>query len=128
MSKTCISAGEVIRHLLTSDATVNSLVTKIYPVIEDNAQLPYVVYRRSGMQQSPIKHGMGADAIMMQVICYAKDYGSSVELAEAVRQVLDNAPSTSYAGITMRSCLLTDCQEGWKDDAYIQNLIFTIKA
>lgn len=149
MNKTCISAGEVIREMLVNDETLLSKVTKIYPVIADNAKLPYIVYRRSAMSQDPVKRGVGADTIVMQIMCCAKDYDESVALAEYVRAALDGKQSIHYCEsfgvsfgkdfgnefggndkenvLVVRSIVLTDCQETWQDDAYIQNLIFTIK-
>lgn len=143
MSKSSISAGEIIRQCLIEDASVRLKVTKIYPIIEDSSDMPYIVYRRSGMQQNPVKTGMGADTIIMQVVVYAKTYGESVEIAEAVRDCLDGAQAVHLCsdfgvsfdddfgggkeGLVMRSCHLTDCQEAYMNDAYVQNLIFTVK-
>lgn len=144
MSKSSISAGEIIRQCLIEDTNVRLKVSKIYPIIEDTAELPYIVYRRSGMQQNPVKTGMGADTIIMQVMVYAKSYAESVEIAEAVRDCLDGAQMVHLCsdfgvsfddddfgggkeGLVMRSCYLTDCQEAYMNDAYVQNLIFTVK-
>lgn len=144
MSKSSISAGEIIRQCLIEDASVRLKVTKIYPIIEDKAVKPYIVYRRSGMSQNPVKAGMGADTIIMQVMIYAESYAESIEIAEAVRDCLDGAQEVHLCsdfgvsfddddfgggkeGLVMRSCCLTDCQEAYMNDAYVQNLIFTIK-
>lgn len=145
MSKSSISAGEIIRQCLIEDASVRLKVSKIYPIIEDNATLPYIVYRRSGMQQNPVKAGAGADTILIQVVVYAATYGESVEIAEAVRDCLDGAQMVHLCsdfgvsfdggdfgggvkdGLVMRSCYLSDCQEAFMNDAYVQNLIFTVK-
>lgn len=126
MSKSSISVGEIVRHVLMEDIQVSSRVRKIFPVVVDNATLPYIVYRRSSMTQDPAKQERGADTVMMQIICYTKDYQSGVELAETVRDALDGKWA-EHEGLRMRSCTLTDCQESWVDNAYVQNLIFTIK-
>lgn len=124
--KSSLSAGEIIYSLLTNDETVMSLATKVYPVVVDEATLPYVVYRRSSLQHDPVKGRRGADTVTVEVVCYSKDYTSGVELAEAVRDALDGVQMTSD-DIEMRSCYLSDSAESWADDAYIQDLIFTIK-
>lgn len=126
MSRSSLSAGEIIYSLLTNDETVMSLATKVYPVVVDEATLPYVVYRRSSLQHDPVKGQRGADTVTVEVVCYSKDYTSGVELAEAVRDALDGAQMAAD-DITMRSCYLSDSAESWADDAYIQDLIFTIK-
>jgi hypothetical protein len=124
-NKTSLSAGEIIRAVLTSDETVMGIVTKVFPVATDEAKLPYVMYRRAHMEQVPTK-GIGADTVGIEVTCYAEQYTQSVELAEAVRAALDGKQA-SIDGLSMRSCHLTDSEEAWEDDAYVQQLIFTIK-
>ena len=125
-SKSSISAGYIIRKLLSDSEEVKNHTRKIYPVVVDDARLPYIVYRRSGMKQETVKTGRGADTILMQVICYTADYDSGVALAEAVRDAIDNQQG-EFNGLVMRSCYLSDCTETWLNDAYAQNLIFTIK-
>lgn len=124
-NKTSLSSGEIIRAVLTSDETVMGIVTKVFPVVTDEAKLPYVMYRRAHMEQVPTK-GIGADTVGVEVTCYAEQYTQSVELAEAVRAALDGKQA-SIDGLSMRSCHLTDSEEAWEDDAYVQQLIFTIK-
>lgn len=124
-NKTSLSAGEIIRAVLTSDETVMGIVTKVFPVATDEARLPYVMYRRANMEQVPSK-GFGADTVGIEVTCYAEQYTQSVELAEAVRAALDGKQA-EIDGLRMRSCVLTDSEEAWEDDAYVQQLVFTIK-
>jgi len=125
-NKTSLSAGEIIRSVLTSDATVAAITTKVFPVIVDKADLPYITYRRASLQNDPVKGRHGADTVGIEVICYTAGYTAGVELAEAVRDALDGKEITA-GNLTLRSCYLTDSEEGWQDDAYLQQLIFTIK-
>lgn len=104
-------------------------VTKVFPVVTDKAVLPYVAYRRMSMEGTPMKTMTSAgnrDTAMVEVICFSKDYEGSVALAEAVREVLD-CQRGELDGMVMRSCVLTDSEEGWQDDAYTQRLVFTIR-
>ena len=126
VSKTSLSAGEIIRGILLNDAEVAARVNKVFPVVEDSAELPYIVYRRSQLEQAPTKGGRGADSVSIEVVCYTSHYTEGVELAEAVRAALDGAHGES-GGLVMRSCYLTDSEEGWQDDAYIQQLMFNVK-
>lgn len=125
-SKTSLSAGEIIRAVLTEDSKVSSIVTKVFPVVTDNARLPYIVYRRSHMEQTPLKNTRGADTVGIEVLCYSENYTQGVELAEAVRDALDGKQA-EIDGLVMRSCYLTDSEEAWQDDAFVQQLVFTIK-
>ena len=125
VSKTSLSAGEIIRAVLAEDPEVAARATKIYPVVTDNARLPYVVYRRTQLEQTPTK-GRGADTVGIEVLCYTEQYVEGVELAEAVRAALDGTQA-EIDGLAMRSCYLADSEEGWQDDAFVQQLVFTVK-
>lgn len=129
-SKTSLSAGEIVRQLLSRHPDIK--VRHIFPVHQAEAQLPYIVYYRTSMVQNPVKApGPGADTVQMEVLCYAESYSGSVAIAEAVRRVLEDRSVAVEAmretGLTMRSCRLTDGDETYADDAYIQRLVFTIR-
>lgn len=123
--KTSLSAGIIIYDMLTSNAEVMARANKVYPVVVDNAQLPYIAYNRSKMEVAPAK-GVGADTVQIDVRCYTAQYAEGVELAEAVRAALDFKQGEKD-GLTMRSCTLADSSEGWEDDAYVQELNFSVK-
>ena len=112
--------------MLTSDPEVTARAKKVYPVVEDTAELPYVVYRRTQLEQGQVKGRRGNDNVTIEVLCYTKGYTEGVELAEAVRDALDNKTAGSD-GLVMRSCYLTDSEEAWQDDAYLQVLVFNVK-
>lgn len=125
-NKSSLSAGEIIRAVLTQDEAVSALTTKVFPVVADEARLPYIVYRRSNFEQTPLKSTHGADTVGIEVLCFTEQYTQGVELAEAVRAALDGKQAESD-GLVMRSCYLTDSEEAWQDDAFVQQLVFTIK-
>lgn len=125
-SKTSLSAGTVIRAALLDDKDVMARVNKIFPVVADSAELPYISYRRAGFEQNPQKAGApGADAIQLEVLCFTARYTEGVELAEAVRAALDHATITQ-GDLRLRSCTLTDSEEAYQDDAFVQQLVFTV--
>lgn len=125
-SKTSLSAGEVIRAALLDDKDVMARVNKIFPVVADSAELPYISYRRAGFEQNPQKAGApGADAIQLEVLCFTARYTEGVELAEAVRAALDHVTITKE-GLRLRACTLTDSEEAYQDDAFVQQLVFTV--
>ena len=126
VSRTSLSAGEIIRGILIEDPEVMARAKKVFPVVEDSAELPYIVYRRTQFEQDPTNRFRGADSVTIEVLCYAADYTEGVELAEAVRAALDYAKGESD-GLVMRSCYLSDSEEAWQDDAYVQQLIFRIQ-
>ena len=121
--KTSLSAGETIHSLLMENPEVASRVNKIFPVAADSAELPYIVYRRASMDGTPQKSGQPcADTVQVEVLCYAGRYAEGIELAEAVRATLDH---TRDAGI--RSCVLSDSEEAYENDAFVQQLVFDVR-
>lgn len=126
VNKSSLSAGEIIRAVLVEDPEVAARTTKVYPVVADEAKLPYIVYRRTQLEQDATKGRRGADTVGIEVICYTEQYTPGVELAEAVRDALDGKQAT-VDGLVMRSCHLADSEEGWQDDAFMQQLVFTVK-
>lgn len=126
-NKSSLSAGAVIRSILLSDEEVKKRTNKVFPIVIDKATLPYILYRRASLLHNPTKAGMpGADTVTMEVVCYTARYADGVELAEAVRAALDYKQG-ERDGITMRSCVLTDSEEGYEDDAFLQQLVFQVK-
>lgn len=126
VNRTSLSAGSLIREILLKDAEVASRTNKIFPIATSEAKLPYILYRRSALNQDPVKKGQGPDTVDIEIICYTDKYKEGLELAEAVRAALDGR-SYESDGMSMRSCLLTDSQEGYDSDAFAQQLLFTIK-
>lgn len=126
VSKSSLSAGEIIRDILVNNAEVAARAKKVFPVVEDSAELPYIVYRRTQLEQEPAKGRRGADTVGIEILCYTQHYTEGVELAEAVRNALDGAQGEKD-GLVMRSCYLADSEEAWQDDAYVQQLVFNVK-
>ncbi len=62
----------------------------------------------------------------MEVLCISQHYGEGVAIAELVREALDGVSARSES-LEMRSCVLTDADEDWTDDAYVQRLVFTLR-
>lgn len=127
LTKTSLNAGAIIRSILMSNDDVKKRTNKIFPIAIDSAQLPYILYRRASLQHNPTKAGLpGADTVTMELVCYTAKYAEGVELAEMVRAALDYAQGESD-GVRMRSCILSDSEEGYEDDAFVQRLVFQVR-
>lgn len=127
VNKSSLSAGEIIRAILLEDADVAARTNKVFPIVTDNAELPYITYRRSEMAVNPQKSGQpGTDEVMMDILCFTSRYTEGVELAEAVRGALD-FKSAEHNGSVMRGCYLAESEELYENDAYIQRLSFKLK-
>ena len=127
MAKTSLSAGAIIRDILVHDADVMAIAKKVFPVVTDKAELPYVAYRRSRLEHNTTKaKNPGADTVQIDINCYAATYQESVELAEAVRAALDYSQGEKD-GLVMRSCTLADGEEIYENDAFVQCLTFRVQ-
>ena len=127
MAKTSLSVGNVIRDMLISSKEVESKTNKIFPVAISKAVLPYILYRRATLDQAPTKSGYpGADTVQIEIVCYTQEYSDGIELAEAVREALETKKGVK-GDQRIVSCYLTGSEEGYEDDAYVQQLVFTIK-
>lgn len=125
LMKTVLSAGTAVYEVLSE--RLADKVTKVFPVVTDEAVLPYVCYHREALETAVAKHAQSADTATIVVDCYAATYNGSVALAEAVREALDNVSITTSAGVTVRSSYLVDAAESWTDDAYLQSLSFKLR-
>lgn len=123
--KTVLSAGMAVYEVLSE--ALNGVVTKVFPVVTDEAVLPYVCYHREALETAAAKYAPSADTATIVVDCYAATYNGSVTLAEAVREALDGVSITTSAGLNVRSSFLTDASETWTDDAYVQSLTFKLR-
>lgn len=121
-----ISIGRIIRALLLADENVVSVTRRVFPVWTDKATLPYIVYYREKLAASPVKGGVSSVTARVSLECLAADYDEAVALAEAVRGALDGK-AAEEAGLRLRSCVWVDAEEGWRDDAYVQRLVFEVR-
>lgn len=127
--KSSLSAGAIVRALLLDTPLVRERGVKVFPVFQpsEKAILPYIDYRRASLVATPVKGvARTPDTIELVLNVYTARYAEGVELAEAVRAALD-CRRAQADGLTMRSCCLTDSSEDYQADAYIQQLIFTIR-
>lgn len=126
MTRTSLSFGVAIYKVLC-DALGKS-VTKVFPVVTDEANLPYVCYHRDAIGTTPTKSAtaFAADVANVTIDCYAATYGESVALAENVRAALDNTRG-NVNGVEIRGCYMVDASESWADDAFVQSLTFQLR-
>lgn len=118
-NKTSISIGANIRRAIMGDAYLGATLTDCYPLVGDASTLPYVVYGCIGMGERVIKGGVYMDTSNVQVICYAAGYDETLEIAEAVRRVLEDCDDFHRVTLVNR-------KEAYDADCFIQELTFSI--
>lgn len=126
MKRTSLSCGLVIFEALSDSEALREKVTKIFPLVTDTAELPYICYRRAAGEFQQTNSG-ARDEVSFEVYCFAATYSESVDLAEEVREALDGIRGESECGLRIGACRLSGGEELWEDDAFIQKLVFDIK-
>ena len=133
---TILSAGAFVVDILGGDSELAVNCNKIFPIVsEAGARLPYICYRRAGLETRQYKGGTGissANTANFEVFCYAETEEQSLIMAERVVELLDGfegeyTDERTGDHLVARSITLTEADEFWQDDAYCQNLTFQIK-
>lgn len=123
---TSLSAGMAVFAKLNGSNALTSRVTKIFPVVADEAVLPYIAYRRGDFVPTATKQLPGCDTVRVEISICAASYAESVELAEMVRACLDRQQWTT-GELHVRGCSLAGGEETWNEDCFTQNLVFNVK-
>ena len=119
-----LSVGLAIYNLLNGAIPG---VRKVYPVVSDDATMPYIVYRRQAMETALPKDGTAADTVMVELQVVTDTYTRGVQIAEAVREIMDGAQLVDEeTGVNVRRVRLMTSEEGWQANAFIQFMTFKI--
>lgn len=110
-------------------------VTKVYPAFANhNAKMPFLVYRRTGIQASSTKSRGGIDQCAMDFNAYTESYAEGVEIIEIVRKALEKQRfvySSKDGSVVLKiDCTaMMDCEEGTNEsgDLYVQSVTFEFK-
>ena len=106
-----LQVGKAIYNLLSNDTNVTGRVqNKIYPLIADTGTtFPFIVYRRTGIEPSDSKDRF----------IYSED--------TYVEVVIDSDKYNESIGINIQGIRMTNADEDYIEDTFIQNLTFNIK-
>ena len=113
----------IYNKLITNTDLFNLVGDKIFPLIAENGtEYPYVIYSRSGGGNTTYtKDGLTLENCTITIDCVHPDYGKGVEVAIAVREVLDNLCEIPVM------FQLTSTTESWDDEGiFIQTLNYDI--
>ena len=86
-----------IYNILHSDNEVDKLIgNDIYiQIAEENTTFPFVVLKRENLQTDYVKNNVAVDNVDISVNIAATTYRESIDIAEAVRNVLVNYSDTN---------------------------------
>ena len=124
-----LQVGKAIYNILSNDANVTSRVhNKIYPLIADTCTtFPFIVYRRTGIEPSDSKDRfIYSENTYVEVVIASDKYNESIEIADLVKDALQGKKG-NYSGINIHDIRMTNADEDYIEDTFIQNLTFNIK-
>ena len=118
-----LEVGKEIYSLLNGDARLTTLVeNKIYPIIVvKETTYPFIVYKRSNIIPDYTKDFHLKDNVIIDIICVSNDYAQGIEIAEIVRDILEDKRTKDIQSIKLESA-----DEDFIDDAYVQTLSFNL--
>ena len=120
-----LQIGKAIYHILSNDTdVVDRVKNKIYPLIADvDTTFPFIIYKRTGITPADSKDRfIYSEDVYVDVVIASDKYNESIEIADLVRSALLKG---GYDGI--KDINLTDADEDYIEDTFIQNLTFKIK-
>jgi len=91
--KNALSINKYINKFLTDSESVTAKVKvcNIRPLILSPSTFPYISFMHGNISSIYTKDGWAEDTTDEVIICVSDDYGQSVEIAEAVRELLENS-------------------------------------
>ena len=120
-----LQIGKAIYHILSEDTgVVDRVQNKIYPLIADvDTTFPFIIYKRTGITPADSKDRFSySEEVYVDVVIASDKYNESIEIADLVRSALTKG---KYDGI--KDIQITDADEDYLEDTFIQNLTFKIK-
>ena len=124
-----LQVGKAIYNILSNDAKIiDSVEHKIYPLIADTGTtFPFIVYRRTGIEPSDSKDRfIYSENTYVEVVIASDKYNESIEIADLVKDDLQGKKG-NYSGINIHDIRMTNADEDYIEDTFIQNLTFNIK-
>ena len=124
-----LQVGKAIYNILSNDAKIiDSVEHKIYPLIADTGTtFPFIVYRRTGIEPSDSKDRfIYSENTYVEVVIASDKYNESIEIADLVKNALQGKRG-NYSGINIHDIRMTNADEDYIEDTFIQNLTFNIK-
>ena len=126
--RNALSINKYINKFLTESETVTSLVSvqNIRPLILAPTIFPYVSFMHGNIQSSYTKDGWCEDSTEVTIIAVSDDYSQTVDIAEAVRDLLDNK-AYKDEDIYISEMRLSGATEDQIENVFVQRLSFDVK-
>lgn len=126
--KNALSINKYINKFLTESEAVTSLVSvqNIRPLILAPTIFPYISFMHGNISSSYTKDGWSEDTTEVTIIAVSDDYSQTVDIVEAVRELLDNK-AYKDEDIYISEMRLSGATEDQIENVFVQRLSFTVK-
>lgn len=126
--KNALSINKYINKFLTESEAVTALVEvqNVRPLILAPTIFPYISFMHSNITSDYSKDGWVEDRTEVTIICVSDDYGQTVEIAEAVRELLDDKAYRDD-DIFISEIRLSGATEDQIENVFVQRLSFNVK-
>ena len=126
--KNALSINKYINKFLTESEAVTSLVSvqNIRPLILAPTIFPYISFMHGNISSSYTKDGWSEDTTEVTIIAVSDDYSQTVDIAEAVRELLDNK-AYKDEDIYISEMRPSGATEDQIENVFVQRLSFTVK-
>lgn len=117
-----------IRTILSQDSNLMKKIPikQFYPVdAKLSTTFPFAVIIRTGMMDNQSKDGMYEDIVTVSIIVADDNYYGSIDIANEIRNWLEGHCYKDET-INITQMKLSSTSEGYYNDAFVQELIFTI--
>lgn len=126
--KNALSINKYINKILTESDEVTELVSvqNIRPLILAPSVFPYISFMHSNITSSYTKDGWVEDTTEVTIICVSDDYAQTVDIAEAVRELLEEKQYKDQ-DIFISQIRLLGSTEDQIENVFVQRLSFSVK-
>lgn len=103
-----MDVGKAIYQILQQSSVVGTYEASIHPLVaKETTRFPFVVYEVTQDDPTDTKDGVsGLDTYRLDIFVYSTEYSNTCLISNAVRGVLDRAPTyphTIYNGVVLQS-------------------------
>ena len=117
-----------IYSILRDNEEIKKVVgNNIYPVVAPlNTKNPYIVFKRQINTQNDNKDSRYS-IVTIEINVYSNNYQQSIQLAELVKNTLENVYNKEVEGYKIKYIVSTSIDEDYNEDYYSQTMYFDAK-
>lgn len=118
--------GNDVRTILLSNPDLVAMVGEdIYPLVApEGTEGSFILYQRGKYTKQYTKMGVYEDECNLIITAISDNYDNALDLASEIDNTLTGVHSDGDIKFEMR---LSDSEETFEDDKYLETLVFTIK-